>query len=142
MLEDSLFTYKEQLEAAKFMVQQSEHQVRTYADSIILVQIQEKQLADSLSRLFILHDRLVSENRQNQARLSALSDSMVQSYWREQLLIERNDSLMVILDAAQQHLTTASHTEEAYSDSIGALRQALAAISEASAFRKGSRSGA
>ena len=141
LLEDSLFTYKEQLEAANFMVQQSEKRVRTYADSIILVQVQEKQLADSLSRIFILHDRLVSENRQNQARLSALSDSMVQSYWREQLLIERNDSLMVILDAAQQHLTTASHTEEAYSDSIAALRQALAAIREDLAVSEANLSG-
>lgn len=130
LLEDSLFTYKEQLEAAKFMVQQSEQRVRTYADSVALVQGQAKQLADNLSRLFILHDRLVSENRQNQARLSALSDSMVQSYWREQLLIERSDSLMVILDATQQHLASASNTQGAYSDSIAVLRQALAAIRE------------
>lgn len=130
LLEDTLFTFTEQLEAANFMVQQSEQRVRTYADSIALVQGQVKVLADSLSRLFILHDRLISENRQNQARLSALSDSMVQSYWREQLLKEQNDSLMVILDATQQHLATASNTQGAYSDSIAALRQALAALRE------------
>ena len=130
LLQDSLFTSKEQLEAAHFLVQQSERLARAYADSTALFQSQAQQLADSLSHLLILHDRLAAENRQNLARLSALSDSMVQSYRREQALRQLNDSLMVILGEAREYLDLASDTEGAYSDSIAALRNTLMAIQE------------
>jgi len=125
LLQDSLFLTNEQLDAANFMVRELEQRADTLADSLALAQGQVRQLADSLFRLLILYDRVVTENRQNLERLSALSDSIAQSYRRENELQALNDSLLVILARTQNHLAMISGAQRAYSDTVIALRNTL-----------------
>ncbi|GAJ12059.1 unnamed protein product, partial [marine sediment metagenome] len=70
-------------------------------------------------------DRVVTENRQNLERLSTLSDSIAQSYRRENELQALNDSLLIILARTQNHLAMTSGTQRAYSDTLIALRNTL-----------------
>ncbi len=124
LIQDSLFLTHEQLDATNFMVQQLEQRADTLADSLALIQGRVRQLADSLFRLFVLYDRAVIENRQNLERLSILSDSIAQSYRRENELRALNDSLLIILARTQDYLTK---TQKAYSDTAAALKNTLEA---------------
>ncbi|UCH61602.1 MAG: tetratricopeptide repeat protein [Fidelibacterota bacterium] len=128
LFQDSLFLTHEQLDAANFMVRQLEQRADTLADSLVTAQDQVQQLADSLFRLFVLHDRVVIENRQNLERLSILSDSIAQSYRRENELRALNDSLLIILARTQNHLANVSSNQKAYSDTAAALRNTLEAL--------------
>lgn len=130
LLQDSLFLTQEQLDAANFLVQQLEQQAGLMTDSLALAQDQIRQLADSLSHLFILYDRAVTENEQNLARLSALSDSIAQSFHRESELQALADSLMIILARTQTHLATTGSAQRAYSDTAMALRNTLEAVQQ------------
>ncbi len=125
LLQDSLFLTHEQLDATNFMVRQLEQRADTLADSLALTQGRVRQLADSLFRLFVLYDRAVIENRQNLDRLSILSDSIAQSYRRENDLRALNDSLLIILARTQDHLAKISNNQKAYSDTAAALRNTL-----------------
>lgn len=128
LLQDSLFLTHEQLDAANFMVRELEQRADTLADSLALAQGQVRQLADSLFRLLILYDRVVTENRQNLERLSTLSDSIAQSYRRENELQALNDSLLIILARTQNRLAMTSGAQRAYSDTVIALRNTLEAL--------------
>ncbi|UCD38962.1 MAG: tetratricopeptide repeat protein [Fidelibacterota bacterium] len=125
LMQDSLFLTQEKLDAANFMVHQLDDQVKTLADSLASTQAQIQQLADSLSNLFILYDRAISENRQNQARVNALGDSLIQSFQRERDLQVLSDSLTIILARTQTHLATTSGAQRAYSDTVASLRGIL-----------------
>ncbi len=125
LLQDSLFLTNEQLDAVNFMVRELEQRTDTLADSLALAQGQVRQLADSLFRLLILYDRVVTENRQNLERLSTLSDSIAQSYRRENELQALKDSLLIILARTQNHLAMTSGAQRAYSDTVIALRNTL-----------------
>ncbi|MBA7606138.1 MAG: hypothetical protein GH143_01770 [Calditrichaeota bacterium] len=141
LLQDSLFLTHEQLDAANFTVQQLEQRTDTLADSLTLAQDRVRQLADSLFRLFVLHDRVVIENRQNLERLSILSDSIAQSYRRENELRALNDSLLIILARTQNHLAKVSTTQKAYSDTAAALRNTLEALRRELTFSEGQVTG-
>jgi len=130
ILRDSLFVRQEQLDAANFMVGQLETQIGGLADSLALTLQQTRQLTDSLSHMRILYDRIIIQNRQHQARLSALSDSAMQSYAREYALQARNDSLLAISAQAQVYLVNLDSTEGAYADSMMALENALEEVQE------------
>lgn len=125
LLQDSLFMTNEQLDASNFMTRQAEQRADDLVDSLILAYGQIQQMEDSLFRLMVLYDRIVAENRQNLERLSSLSDSLAQSFRRENELDALNDSLLIILARTQTRLAETNSSRRAYSDTVVALRNTL-----------------
>ncbi|MEE9162514.1 MAG: hypothetical protein V3U35_06030 [Candidatus Neomarinimicrobiota bacterium] len=129
-LQDSVFLAHEQVEASSFLIQQLTQESASLIDSLGVMLERDEQLADSLSRLFVRFDRLARENRQNLARLAAVSDSVALSYGRERELQVLNDSLLIILARTQVYLATVAGNQQAYADTTGSLRNTLNALRE------------
>lgn len=110
-LQDSLFLSEERLDAADLMFIQSARR----ADSLLTV---ITSLIDSLAQSRVLFDRVVATNQQNLSRLSALSDSLIQRYYRERELLARNDSLGALLRQTDEFLKQASAVEGNQADSL------------------------
>ncbi len=132
LLQDTLFLRQEQLEAANFTLRRLEQSVAGLTDTLDQVQAELHQAADSLSRLGILFDRATADNRLHIVQLSVLSDSLADSFHREQELQSRHDSLtalsdsiLVLLGQAHSDLLVADSLERAFTDTVATLKVML-----------------
>ncbi len=132
LLQDTLFLRQEQLEAANFTLRQLQQSVAGLSDTLGQVRVELHQAADSLSRLGILYDRAAADNRRHIVQLSVLSDSLADSFRREQELRSHYDSLaalgdsiLVLLGQAQSDLLVADSLERAFTDTVAVLKVML-----------------
>ncbi|MCH8327219.1 MAG: tetratricopeptide repeat protein [Candidatus Marinimicrobia bacterium] len=125
LMQDSLFITRERLQAAEFLTSGVSRETAAVRDSLQLAQQTTRQWADSVTSLLVLADRQQVENSLNIDRLKSLSDSLTQSYIREQGLSDFNDSLLVLLSQTQDYLSSAAKDETVVSDSLQNLRAAL-----------------
>ena len=125
LMQDSLFITRERLQAAEFLNSGISREATQVRDSLRQAQATTRQWADSVTSLLVLSDRQQADNALNVDRLKALSDSLTQSYMREQGLSDLNDSLLVLLSQTQDFLSSAGKNESVVSDSLQNLRAAL-----------------
>ena len=125
LMQDSLFITRERLQAAEFLNSDASRQLAQLTDSLTLSRQSTQLWADSVTSLRVLNDQQQTEISLSVDRLMSISDSLTQSYIREQGLSDLNDSLLVLLGQTQDFLGSAGRNESAVSDSLQILRAAL-----------------